>query len=579
MAPPESGRTSMLYRYRTPGVYFEWLDSPPAIGRRRTDIAGFVGIAERGPLHRPVKVESRSQFTSTFGGHIPQAFLAYAVDGFFANGGRTCWVVRVADPVAAQPASLYLLDASGQVTVELVAESPGMWGRDLLLTATATSVDLFTLTINLLGGGQELWRALSLNEGDERYIAEILNNPNSGSRLVRARQPSRRWAPAGANGLEIVEGQVRSERMSGGDDGLATLRSEHFDGQGYVPAGIGDSPDYEQPWGLTALKDVDEVSIVAMPDIMPRPPRTPAVYKERPVRCDDVESEREEMPTPGTERSWPPVFSEPEISALQRQLIAHCERMKDRMAILDPRPEEAFSASPLREIIGWRNQFNSSYGALYFPWIKVLDPLLGAGGLSPVPPSGHVAGVYARGDWDVGVHKPPANERLDGIQDITIEVGDVAHGTLNDKNVNVIRPFSGRGLRIAGARTLNGEDPEWRYVNVRRLLLMIEEALTEDLAWAVFEPNNPPLWREVERVARAYLDRLWRRGMLDGATADDAYFARCDAQTNPQHEVDAGRLFCLIGVQPPWPAEFVIVRIGKMESGTEIVEMTGVSNG
>ena len=219
----------------------------------------------------------------------------------------------------------------------------------------------------------------------------------------------------------------------------------------------------------------------------------------------------------------------------------------------------------------WRNQFDTRYGALYFPWLRVPDPLQLEGILRSVPPSGHVAGIYARGDLRLGVHKPPANEELEGVKDVQVEVDDISHGALNDVGVNVIRTYRGRGVRVAGARTLSS-DAEWRYVNVRRLLIMIEEALDEQTQWTVFEPNNPDLWRQMDRVARSFLQRLWRRGMLDGATPEEAYSVRCDEATNPPQETDAGRMICEIGVLPPWPAEFVVVRIGKTEGGTEILE-------
>jgi phage tail sheath protein FI len=144
--------------------------------------------------------------------------------------------------------------------------------------------------------------------------------------------------------------------------------------------------------------------------------------------------------------------------------------------------------------------------------------------------------------------------------------------------VNVIRPYNGRGVRVVGARTLS-DDPLWRYINVRRLLIMIERAIDTQTQWIVFEPNNPTLWSIVDRAIRSFLDRLWRRGMLDGARAEDAYVVQCDAATNPPEETEIGRTVCQIGVQPPWPAEFVIVRIGKTDGGTSFEESGGGASG
>ena len=187
-----------------------------------------------------------------------------------------------------------------------------------------------------------------------------------------------------------------------------------------------------------------------------------------------------------------------------------------------------------------------------------------------MPPSGHVAGIYARVETLVGAHKPPANEVVVPARDVTVVVDDVQHGDLNDNRVNVIRTIPGRGLRVAGARTLSS-DTQWRYVNVRRLLLMIERAVDAATQWLVFEPNDPAQWRDLDRILRVYLDGLWQHGMLDGATAAEAYDVVCDATSNPAVDTDAGRLTAVIGVQPPWPAEFVVVRIGKTEGGISVL--------
>ena len=555
-----------MFAYHTPGVYFEWLDiRPSAIERVRTDIAGFVGIAARGPLHQPVKVESWTQFISLFGGRIPQGYLAYAVEGFFANGGQTCWAVRAADPESARPASLDLLDGTSQPTLRLTASSPGVWGQDVTVSVARSGEDRFSLTLRLSDGGQELWRDLTMQPSQPRYVEMVLNDPQTGSRLVSA-QDLGSPAPFLENTPSPRARNLRAGtgRLAGGRDGLATLRPAHLSGEGAPP---------DRPWGLATLEVIDEVSIVVMPDIMPKPVAS-VRRKKPPLRCDVLDGEPAPPPVPETPLEFPPPFSNGQILALQYALIGHCEKLKDRVTILDPRPSDV---TP-EQVIAWRNQFDTKYAALYYPWLRVPDPLGLEGLLRPVPPSGHVAGVYARADQQVGVHKPPANERIEGAQDVSTPVDDIAHGDLNDRAVNVIRSYNGRGVRVAGARTLSS-DMEWRYVNVRRLLIMIAEAIDEGTQWTVFEPNNPDLWREVDRVARSFLDGLWRRGMLDGATAEEAYFVRCDETTNPPEDTELGLMICLIGVQPPWPAEFVIVRIGKTESGTEILEETGVNNG
>jgi phage tail sheath protein FI len=177
--------------------------------------------------------------------------------------------------------------------------------------------------------------------------------------------------------------------------------------------------------------------------------------------------------------------------------------------------------------------------------------------------------MFARVDRRRGVHKPPANEALEGAVDTMQPLDDRTHGALNDAGVNAIRAVAGRGILVLGARTID-LDIRWRYVNVRRLFLMIEESLDEQLQSLVFEPNNPALWRDIRRTIAGFLDRLWRLGMLDGETAADAYTVRCDASTNPPWETEQGRVTCLVGLQPPYPAEFVIVRIGVARDGVEV---------
>ena len=557
-----------MYAYSTPGVYFEWIDVQPPILLLRTDISGFVGIAERGPLHTPLKIESWAQFTGNFGGHIPQAFLAYAVQGFFENGGRTCWIVRVADPDRAVPAAIncgepWPAGDGIKPVFRLVASSPGGWGMKLFCRIARTGVDRFLLTLQLPDGAREMWRDLRLDPNDPRYVKTVLNDKQNGSRLVTVTEPDSTGGSDCYATLPGISLQGGAGFLECGRDGLETLRIEHFSGESSPP---------NRPWGLAALAPIDEVSILAMPDIMPKPMVEQPIKKPRLPRCDALHAEPTPPSTPDEPLEFPPQFSTQEIAALQVSLIQHCESLKDRVAILD-----SLNGFTTERVITWRRDFSSKYAALYHPWLLAPDPLELEGLLRAVPPSGHVAGIYARGDQRVGVHKPPANEIVEDVNDVQTQIDDVVHGLLNDQAVNVIRPYNGRGIRVAGARTLSSEI-EWRYVNVRRLMTMIEEAIDEATQWTVFEPNNRALWRDIDRVARSFLDTIWRRGMLDGATAEEAYFVRCDETTNPPEETEAGRAICLIGVQPPWPAEFVVVRIGKTQGRTEITELNGGRN-
>jgi uncharacterized protein len=548
-----------MYQDTTPGVRFEWLDPPPLVIPRRTDIAGFVGIAARGPLHEPVRIDGWTQFMTAFGSHIPESYLAYAVEGFFENGGATCWVIRVADPAAAAVAELDLYDAWGSAVLRLKATSEGTWGSTVIVTVSRTAPDRFTLTLRTDDGASELWRELSMDPADPRYVRALLNDDRTGSALVDVEDLSAAGTFADITPSERGRTLRRGvARLGGGARGVATLRPEHFSGEGAPPQEI---------WGLKGFETVDDVGIVAIPDLMTKPRQEPRTRTPRPPDCAITDAQPLLPPAVDYGPEFPPPFTSLQLTSLQNAVIGHCERQQDRVAILDP-PLEATTPDA---VVDWRGGFATSYAALYWPWLQRPDPLELDGLLRAVPPSGHVAGVYARGDRRIGVHKPPANEILEGVNDVTALADDAVHGDLNARGVNVIRTWNGLGIRVAGARTLLPE-PGLRYVNVRRLLNMIEEAILEDTPWTVFEPNTGDLWREVDRVVRGFLDRLWRQGVLDGATGADAYSVTCDETTNPPEDVDLGRLTCRIGVQPPWPAEFVVVRIGRTDGGAEIIE-------
>lgn len=557
--------------YTTPGVYFEWLDAAAgAIRIVRTDVAGFVGFAERGPLHAPVRIESWTQFRSTFGMHMSVAYLAYAVEGFFANGGQICYVVRVADPDGAQPAHLDVGLPDGRV-LRLTASTPGRWANALQATFTRGRSDRATLILRLPSGEQEQWRDVAFDEDDERFAVRILNGDSDERGDTRDRPVAsglvRAWigpvrAPA-MNRMEL-DRATQTGWLAHGEDGLWTLRVEHLSGYG-APANVS--------WGLAALEKVPEVSIVAMPDAMPQFV-APVRRRNPPWRDCRVTSPPPipPPPEPDPDPDAPPVFSRDEIKHLQRQLVAHCDQLRDRVAILDARLEDG---SPLAAA-AWAGEFSSKYAALYYPWLRVAEPdhVQAVSRLRNVPPSGHLAGVFARVEREAGVHKPPANELIEGATDVTVETDDISHGFLNEQRINVIRTFPGRGIRVAGARTLSAES-EWRYVNVRRLLLMIERSLDRSTQWLVFEPNSEGLWRDVDRVLRSFFEDLWRRGMLDGATAEQAYDVACDKQTMSDDDIERGHLIATIGVQPPWPAEFIVARIGRTESGLQILEGQG----
>ena len=265
------------------------------------------------------------------------------------------------------------------------------------------------------------------------------------------------------------------------------------------------------------------------------------------------------------------------------QLISHCETLQDRVAILDP-PAEVKTIDALTKVAevkaagddktkvtsGRPRKSDRGFGAFYFPRIRVMDPLAAGNVLVEVPPSGHLAGVWARTDASRGVHKAPANEPLRGALDVTYRVTRAEQEVLNPAGVNCIRWFPTEGIRVWGARTVADEASEWRYLNVRRLFNMIEESIARGTRWVVFEPNDRPLWQDIKRDVSAFLRTLWRDGALMGRTPQEAFFVQCDEETNPRESIDQGRVVVVIGIAPVKPAEFIIFRIGQHAGGVEI---------
>jgi phage tail sheath protein FI len=269
----------------------------------------------------------------------------------------------------------------------------------------------------------------------------------------------------------------------------------------------------------------------------------------------------------------------------QRETLEHCETRKDRFAIIDgPLVSTGDLDIPASA---------KGFGAMYVPWVKVTKPSWFVGKapdtalrgmirrkLIPVeknemyvPPSGHVAGVFARVDGERGVHKAPANEIVMGITGLSQNINRIEQGQYNDRGINVIRIFKDRGIRIWGARTLaTKSDPQWKYVNVRRLFIMIEQSVMQGMQWAVFEPNDKFLWSKLTRDVRAYLLRVWRSGALFGNTPEEAFYVKCDGETNPRYLIDAGQVNVQIGICPVKPAEFVVFSIGQWDGGALIDE-------
>lgn len=687
----------------TPGVYFERPTSAPAPLPQRTDIAGFVGIAERGPLHTPVRLATWHEFQQNFGGFLPYAHLAYAVYAFFANSGQLCWVVRVGDRAAAGRAAVTIENERKEAIYIARAIDPGIWANNLEVSVQfaslaaavqrpdAKQLDLCRLAVDRVAGfaagsiiclrqdkgaspvaqttrrvaevdvlrselvfeapltGEGLqptgngfitvqslefsllvWRndevaerfdGLAPDSAHPRYAPDLVN---AGSRLIRL-EPSAHF------GLPV---QPWRGALRGGRDGLSSMSVLDYVGT-----------PYGESFGLAALATIDEVSLLAIPDltIQPRPPARLMRVPPRPVDAcalnapavgvrvsGTVVDAATDQPLGEVEVSdgfstattdefgrfafgddspgalaaagsgsaelvlylygyaelavrvgvtgasiahdigvirlavldLPPRLSDEDIGYGQAAMVRQCEQQGDRFALLDLPLGKGGTLADIGAAQAWRARFDSAFAALYYPWLRVPEPLApNAPQGRLMPPSGHVAGIYAATDLAEGVFRPPANRALNWVIDVATVVDDAAHGALNPAGINAIRCFPGRGIRVHGARTLSS-DASWRYVNVRRLLSMLEEAIHDALQWAVFEPNGPQLWFGVRLVLTGLLDMLWRRGAFAGDRPEAAYVVRCDATTTPPEAQSEGRMIAEVRVAPTVPYEFIVLQLG-----------------
>lgn len=284
--------------------------------------------------------------------------------------------------------------------------------------------------------------------------------------------------------------------------------------------------------GIESLEAIDDITMVVVPDLM----------STLPGQNLDLNT----------------------VKAVQTGIIAHCERLGDRVAILDAPP----NLNP-QQVKSWRMEvtgFDSSYATMYYPWIEVSDPVTNQPAF--IPPSGYMAGIWARNDNTRGVHKAPANEVVRGATGLAYSCTKGEQDVLNPNGVNCIRAFPGMGIRVWGARTLSS-NASWRYINVRRLFNYVEKSIERGTQWVVFEPNEPRLWAKVRRDVNAFLQTVWRDGALFGLNPSDAYYVKCDEELNPPASRDLGRLVIEIGMAPVKPAEFVIFRISQWQPGAE----------
>lgn len=571
-----------MARIRTPGVYFdETVRERRDITLGETGVPAFLGVAERGPLNEPFKLSNFSQFKQIYGAPIPGSYLAACVEAFFKNGGKHCFVVRVAHIFRgrgelAKRARYEVLDRDGYPAMDITAASEGSWGNEITLSvktpekprvstfvtldvqpdserATVQSSRGFEagMQVRFRAGKEERFTVLSRVRGNEifwrgglgilfksaapTYVEPVefsvhastrdkterfdhlslsptatrnyLRVINQESKLVRVRDLESGSEPP----LNLPE-TVESEKLRGGKDGLDSLTPEDF-------IGYNNGPDAR--FGLGALEANDDVDLICVPDL----------YFAR-EHSAKFKSDRE-------------------IQAVHRAMIDHCERMGDRFALLDLPEKTTFE-----QALDWRLLYDTSYAAIYYPWLVVSD----RGRRKSLPPVGHIAGVISRTDRDIGVHGAPANKDLEGVVDVSVILREEHLSELNHKGINCVRSFPVRGIRPWGARTLSSA-PEWRYIPTRRIFCAIRRAIYENTQWVVFEPNDSDLRGKVKSSVENFLRLLWSSGYFVGDKQNDAFFVQCNEENNANEDIEEGRLSVDIGVAPARPAEFIYMRL------------------
>ena len=523
--------------YLSPGVYVEEIElGPRPIEGVSTSTAGFLGETLRGP-EEPRLVTGFEEFKRLYGGYVPidVSNLPFAVDGFFKNGGQRCFVGRI----TAGDAVATLGEHDGKL--RLTALGPGTWGNRI-----AIKVDPASLQIVGAPPNQQRFK-LTVMYWDVLPPAPIVDpsdplqitNPNRREPTLLEVYDNLSPDVSSIDFFETVinssSSLVRSERIGADTPAnlpltiLSTLGVVGTDGS---PVAIGDYQGRALPplpngtvykTGLLGFEQVDEIAIVVAPD-----------YHE--------------------------------IATLDTELITHCTQMRDRFAILHSRP----GIDTLANINNIRPPQDTTFAAFYFPWIKVFNPLINQD--SRIPPSGHIAGIYAKTDVERGVFKAPANEVVVGARSVEFQITKREQDILNPRGVNCIRVFPARGIRVWGART-SSTNTLWKYINVRRYFLYVGESIDEGTQWVVFEPNDEKLWARVNQTITQFLITEWRNGALMGTKPAEAFFVKVDRTTMTQSDIDNGRLICIIGLAVVKPAEFVIFRLAQFQGGSEITEV------
>ena len=535
-----------------------------------TSTAGFIGLAERGPVEGlPVLVTSFNDFKRTYGSYLSEnqfgsyRYLAYSVEQFFVNGGSRAYIMRVA-PSDAKAAS------GKNEFVAVKAKNPGAWGNQVEIVFEPSSKAKTQIFEDLGGRKYRVKNSAGFNEGDtvvftageQKVVTTVtsvrdnvieLKDELGADAVDTGLVPSKVLSTAEFN-LHVVFGDdVETYENCSFNAAAAnhvdkvTSRSNHVQITANAKASVADlfAESEKVVLGLSGGSDGSLGGVT--PDVYVGADNGPG--KRTGIQAFVDNDEVSIMAIPGV--------TDPVV---QLALVAHCENLASRFAILDiPRDK-----TKVPDVLAHRDLFDTSYAAMYNPWLQVYDPLEKRSIF--IPPSGSVAGVYARNDNTRGVEKAPANEVLRGVTGLDVQYNKGEQDILNPKGVNLIRSFTGQGIRIWGARTLSSNSL-WKYVNIRRLFIFIEESIKAGTNWVVFEPNDERLWARVHRTIDAFLTRVWRSGALMGTTPNEAFFIDIGPNTMTQDDIDNGRLICVIGIAPVKPAEFVVFRITQKTGG------------
>lgn len=593
--------------YLSPGVYVEEYDSGPVpmegVG---TSTAGFIGLAERGPvIGRPELVTSFADYQRTYGGYLSEAkygeyrFLPYAVEQFFLNGGARAYIMRVAAADAKPSVS------ANPGVLKFTAASPGEWG-DRIRVAIEPSSKAKTQALG--AEDDKSYRVKSCDGFTAGDIVELYDGKATEYNVVKSAIDGilTLEKPAGINIVDTnllpvkyiktceINVSVRFEdaEESYPNVSLNSASSSYIVGRmqksGLVRAEIVASSALVPVAAATSYAEDEEddepfESSFADPTPAYDTPVSSVVSPFTTVGgrgnslfisfsggsdgniggiCASDYMGKDGGPGKRTgitafiENSEANIMAVPGVTIpdVQLSLVAHCENLKSRFAVLDIPIDKKKPA----DVLDHRNMFDSTYAAVYHPWLEVFDPL--ARKSSYMPPSGAIIGIYARTDIERGVHKAPANEVVRGCTGLSCPYNEGEQDILNPKGVNLIRSFTGRGIRVWGARTVSS-NPLWKYVNVRRLFIFVEESIRANTSWVVFEPNAEPLWGRVQRTVEMFLSSVWRSGALAGISPSEAFFVNIGRATMTADDIANGRLICNIGIAPVKPAEFVIFRI------------------